>query len=74
MTTQTATDYTTTIDLDRSPDDVTAAIADVGRWWLGDVTGAADRVGAEFTYRYRDLHDSTQRVTEFEPAAASSGT
>lgn len=66
MTTQTTTDYTTTIDLDRSPGDVSAAIADVGRWWLGDVSGQAERVGDEFTYRYRDLHDSTQRVTVFE--------
>ena len=60
------TDYTTTVEFAQSPDDVFAAIACVGDWWLGDVTGAADRVGAEFTYRYQDLHDSTQRVTEFD--------
>jgi hypothetical protein len=63
----TSTDYTATIEFDRSPDEIFAAIADVGQWWLGDVTGEADRVGAEFTYRYQDLHDSRQRVTEFVP-------
>jgi hypothetical protein len=61
------TDYTATIELDRSPNDVFAAIADVGHWWLGDVAGEADHVDAEFSYRYQDLHDSTQRVTVFEP-------
>ncbi|WP_158862072.1 SRPBCC family protein [Leifsonia sp. AG29] len=67
MTTAKAPDYTATIELGRSPDDVFAAIADVGDWWLGEVTGQADRVGAEFTYRYQDIHASTQRVTEFLP-------
>lgn len=60
-------DYTTTLEFDRGPDEVFAAIADVSRWWLGEVTGEADHVGAEFTYRYQDLHESRQRVSEFVP-------
>jgi uncharacterized protein YndB with AHSA1/START domain len=56
--------FTTTCMVDRSPDEVYVAISDVGRWWTGTVEGRADQVGDEFTYRFGDLHDSRQRVTE----------
>lgn len=46
-----------------TPEEVTAAVSDVGQWWTGDVTGSASRVGDEFDYRYKDVHYSRQRVT-----------
>lgn len=58
--------FTTTCVVDRSPDEVYAAITDVGRWWTGRVDGRADRVGDEFTYQFGDLHDSRQRVIELD--------
>ena len=51
----------------QAPEEVTAAVSDVGRWWTGDVTGSATRVGDEFDYRYEDIHFSRQRVTELVP-------
>jgi hypothetical protein len=52
---------------DRTPDQAFAAIANVRGWWSGEIDGLTDELGAEFTYRYRDLHRSTQRITELIP-------
>jgi hypothetical protein len=52
---------------DRSAADAFAAITDVRSWWTGDIDGPTDQLGAEFTYRYGDMHRSTQRITELVP-------
>ena len=61
------TDYATKFTVSRSADDVFAAINNVRGWWSGDVDGPTDELGAEFTYRYEDVHLSRQRITEFVP-------
>lgn len=62
-------DFTTTLVSSKPPAAVFAAIADVRSWWTGKIAGDSGRLGAEFTYRYKDMHTSTQRVTAFEPGA-----
>ncbi|MBI5069362.1 MAG: SRPBCC domain-containing protein [Deltaproteobacteria bacterium] len=59
--------YTTAFLVDRSPEEVYRAINDVRSWWSGRIDGDTDRLGGEFRYRYRDLHDTRQRVTELVP-------
>jgi uncharacterized protein YndB with AHSA1/START domain len=59
--------FTTSITVDRSPDEVFAAVNDVRGWWSGEIDGKTDQLGAEFTYRYKDAHRTTQRITEFVP-------
>ena len=63
----TAKNYTASFTVDQSPDDVFAAVNNVRGWWSGEVDGRTDKLGAEFTYRYQDLHRSTQKITEFVP-------
>jgi hypothetical protein len=59
--------YTTTITVDRTPEEAFAAINDVRGWWSGEIEGNTERVGDEFTYRYEDVHLSRQRITESVP-------
>jgi activator of Hsp90 ATPase-like protein len=57
--------FTTTYSVDKTPREVFDAVNDVRGWWSGDITGSTDKLGAEFTYRYKDVHRSTQKITEF---------
>ena len=59
--------FSTAFSVDRTPAQVFAALTNVRGWWSGDIEGDTDRLGAVFTYRYQDMHRSTQRITELVP-------
>jgi len=63
----TTKDYTTSFSVDETPQQVFAAINNVRGWWSGEIDGRTDKLGAEFTYRYQDVHRSTQMITELVP-------
>jgi uncharacterized protein YndB with AHSA1/START domain len=60
-------DFTLTLLVDRTPEEVFAAVTNVRGWWSKGLTGPSAQVGDEFTYRHEDLHRSTHRVTEAIP-------
>jgi uncharacterized protein YndB with AHSA1/START domain len=59
--------YTTSFTVDQSPEEVFAAVTNVRGWWSGEIDGSTDQLGAEFTYRYENLHRTRQKITELVP-------
>lgn len=59
--------FTTVFAVDNTPKQAFDAINNPRAWWSGVFEGNTDEFEAEFTYRYKDLHYSKQKVTEFIP-------
>jgi hypothetical protein len=59
--------FTTTILVDQTPQEAFDAINDVRGWWSGEIEGRTDVLGAEWTYSYKMLHRTTQKITELTP-------
>jgi uncharacterized protein YndB with AHSA1/START domain len=60
-------DFTTTFSVDQSPAEVFDAINNVRGWWSEEIDGNTGKLGAEFKFHHKDLHRSTQRITELVP-------
>jgi hypothetical protein len=67
MTANNESSFATTITVDATPLEAFNAINNAKMWWAGVITGETDKLGAEFRYQYKDMHDSMQTVTEFVP-------
>ena len=53
--------------VDQTPEEVFAAVNNVREWWSGEIDGRTDKLGEEWTYRYKDVHRTTQKITELVP-------
>jgi hypothetical protein len=60
-------DFSTSFLVDQSPEEVFNAVNNVRGWWSEVIQGSTDKLGAEFEFRYKDFHRSTQKITEFVP-------
>jgi uncharacterized protein YndB with AHSA1/START domain len=62
-----AKDYAIVFTVRQSPQEVFDAINNVRAWWSEELVGRTDQLGAIFTFQYRDLHRTTQRIAELVP-------
>jgi regulatory protein YycH of two-component signal transduction system YycFG len=62
-------DFTTTLVVEQTPQEVFDAINDVGGWWSGEIEGRTDKLNEEFTYRQQDFHYCKMTITELVPGA-----
>jgi len=59
--------YTTTILVDNTANEVFNAINNVRGWWQGEIVGNTAQLNDEFSYRMKEIHFSKQQVVELIP-------
>ena len=59
--------FTTTFTVDQTAEEAFGAIKNVRGWWSEEIEGSTDKLGAEFKFHHKDIHRSTQKITELVP-------
>jgi uncharacterized protein YndB with AHSA1/START domain len=63
----TGQDFTTSFTVDRTPEQVFAAITDVRGWWSEEVVGQTAEQGDMFRFEVPGVHRTVQTLTEVVP-------
>src|SRR5450432_1749500 len=59
--------FTTTLLVHQTPEEVFNAINNVRGWWSAEIEGSTDKLNGEFTYHYKDVHRCKMKLIEFIP-------
>ena len=60
-------DYTASIAVNATPQEVFKKINSVTKWWTEDIKGSSQQLNDEFTVRFGDVHVSKQKLVEVIP-------
>lgn len=60
-------DFSTTLMVDATPEQVFQAVNNVRGWWSENIDGNTDKPGGEFFYHYQDVHLCKMKITELVP-------
>ena len=60
-------DFTTAVQVDKTPKEVFNAINNVRGWWSEEIEGSTDKPNDEFKYHYEDIHRCQIRLIEVVP-------
>ena len=59
--------FSAAISVNKTPQEAFDAINNVRGWWSENIGGGTEKLGDEFTYRYKDVHYCKIRITELIP-------
>ena len=59
--------FTTTLLVQQTPEEVFNAIANVRGWWSENIEGGTEKLNDEFTYSYKDVHVCKMKLIEVIP-------
>ncbi len=59
--------FTKSILVSQSPQEVFDAVNNVRGWWQGEIKGGTDKLNDEFDYHMGDVHFSKQKIVETIP-------
>jgi len=60
-------DFTAAIFVEKTPEEAFDAINNVRGWWSENIEGGTEKLGDEFTYRYKDVHFCKIKIAELIP-------
>ena len=60
-------DFTTSILVDQTPEQVFNAINNVRGWWSEEIEGNTAKLNDEFNYHYKDVHRCKMKLIEVVP-------
>jgi len=63
----TSSDFTTTIVVNQTPEEVFNAINNVRGWWSEEIEGDTDKLNDVFDYHYQDVHRCRIKIVESVP-------
>jgi hypothetical protein len=62
-----ASDFATTLLVDKSPKEVFCAVSNVRGWWSEEIEGDTEKLNDEFIYHYEDIHRCKMKLIEVVP-------